>query len=390
MNVIPKGLAIAAASLVAAFALGACGSSDKSSSTATSASTSSAAASTAAAPAADTTATTTPASGDSQFVDYMKTLAPPNFQPPSKKYKVVFLDASTVLPQQKSLEVGAQDAAKKYGIDLEVLDAGGFQNVSKQVSQFETALGEKPDAIMILPSSPVAFNAQIKQAEEQGIKVLPTLIPPPNAKFDYSLADDLPLDAAKSVDSLAQALGDKGNLYAILGGAGTTVADLFQQGMEAELKKHPNLKVVYSKSLPGYTISDAQKAAESALVSQPDVDGIITNDTILGIGASKALAAQGKNVPIAGIGPGDQQTIQALKDGKISIGATPPFYAVGYNTVLWASHLLDGGTVDKPVTTVPPMILTKDNIGNAISSGALFQVLAPSAVGCGPGQDKDC
>jgi ribose transport system substrate-binding protein len=382
MNVIPKGLAGLGVACAATLALSACGSSDSSSPTRAAPATTTAAA---AAPATTTTAATS-----SDFVDYMKTLAPPGFQPPTKKYKIVFLDASTVLPQQKSLEVGAQDAAKKYGIDLEVLDAGGFQNVSKQVAQFETALGEKPDAIMILPSSPVAFNAQIKAAQEQGVKVLPTLIPPPTAKFDFSLADDLPLDAAKSVDSLAQALGDKGNLYAILGGAGTTVADLFQQGMEAELKKHPDLKVVYSKSLPGYTISDAQKAAESALVSQPDVDGIITNDTILGIGASKALTAQGKDVPIAGIGPGDQQTIQALKDGKISIGATPPFYAVGYNTVLWASHLLDGGTADKPVVTVPPMILTKDNIGDAISSGALYQVLAPSAIGCGPGQDKEC
>jgi hypothetical protein len=40
--------------------------------------------------------------------------------------------------------------------------------------------------------------------------------------------------------------------------------------------------------------------------------------------------------------------------------------------------------------TVPPMVLTKDNIAAAISSAALFNVLAPSAVGCGPGQSSAC
>ncbi len=384
MNAIPRGWAGAvAACLAGALALSACGSSSDSSTTTSAASTA------ATTTSAGTSSTPTP-TADSGFTDYMKTLAPPGFQPPKKKYTIAFLDASTVLPQQKSLEVGAQDAAKRYGINLQVFDAGGFQNVTKQVSQFETALGQKPDAIMILPASPVAFNAQIREAQQQGIKVLPTLIPPPNAKFDLSLADDLPADAATSVDSLSTALGGKGNLYAILGGAGTTVADLFTQGMNAELKKHPGLKIVFSKNLPGYTTSAAQQAAEGALVSQPSVNGIITNDTILGVGAARALTAQGRKVPIAGIGPGDLQTIKALEAGQITVGSTPPFYAVGYNTVLWATHILDGNKPDKPVVTVPPMVLTKDNIGKAISSGALFQVMAPSAIGCGPGQSKGC
>jgi ABC-type sugar transport system substrate-binding protein len=324
-------------------------------------------------------------------VNYLSTLAPPNFTGPAKQYKIALLDASTVLPQQKSLEVGVQAAADKYGASLTVYDAGGFQNVSKQVSQFQTALAQRPDAILVLPASPVALNPEISQARAAGIKVIPMLIPPPSGNYDYAMADDLTLDAAKSVDSLAAATGGQGNIYAIMGGAGSTVAQLFTEGMTTELKKYPGLKVVFTKDLPGYSQSDAQSAAESALSAQPHVSGIITNDTILGLGAAQAMKLKGlSNVPIAGIGPGNLAAIQALKSGQITVGATPPFYAVGYASVQWALAILGGAKPSAKTVTVPPMVLTKDNIGAAISSGALYNVLAPSAVGCGPGQAAGC
>lgn len=325
------------------------------------------------------------------FENYFATLAPPSFKAPAKKYKIAVVTASTVLPQQASLVIGAEAAAKKYGDQVTVYNAGGFQYVSKQVAQFQTAVATHPNAILLLPASPVAFNSQIAQARAAGIKVLPMLIPPPTAKFDFALADELPFDAATSVDSLAKDLHGKGNLYAILGGAGTTVSALFNQGLQAQLKKYPGLKVVYSTDLPGFSVSASQSAAQTALVAHPSVNGIITNDTILGLGAARALQAQGKkDVVIAGIGPGDKQTIDALKSGLVTIGATPPFYAVGYTTVQWALAILGGYHPAHNTVLIKPMIVTKQNIGKAMSSGALFQVMAPSSVGCGPGEPGAC
>jgi ABC-type sugar transport system substrate-binding protein len=373
-----RPLALLCGAAATAALLAACSSSPSSSGSA---------ASTPAGTSSSSAATTAPAS----FVNYLTSLAPPNFTAPGKRYTIALLDASTVLPQQKSLEVGVQAAAKKYHVNLTVYDAGGFQNVSNQVDQFQTALAQRPDAILVLPASPVALNPEISQARAAGIKVLPMLIPPPSGNYDYAEADDLPLDAAKSVDSLAAATGGKGDLYAIMGGAGSTVAQLFQQGMNAELRKYPGLKVVFTKDLPGYSESDAQSAAESALAAQPQVSGIITNDTILGLGAAEAMKLKGlSNVPIAGIGPGNLAAIKALKSGEITVGATPPFYAVGYTTVQWALAILGGARPPAKTVTVPPMVLTKDNIASAISSGALYNVLAPSAVGCGPGQSTGC
>jgi ABC-type sugar transport system substrate-binding protein len=380
--------ASAAAALAAVAVLAGCGSSGSGSA----ASGSSSVPSSSSPPSGSTAYLPSPAAVKAAgFENYFETLAPPNFKPPAKTYKIAVVTATTLLPQQASIVIGARDAAKKYGAQVTVYDAGGFQNVSKQVSQFETAVATHPDAILLLPASPVAFNSQIAQARAAGIKVLPMLIPPPTAKYDFALADDLPFDAATSVDSLAKALNGKGNLYAIQGGAGTTVAALFQQGMQSELKKYPGLKIVYSKNLQGFPITDAQSAAENALVAQPNVNGIITNDTILGLGAAHAVQTRGKKgVVIAGIGPGDKQTIDALRDGLETIGATPPFYAVGYTSVQWALALLDGMKPAQTTLRLNPMVLTKSNIGAALSSGALYQVLAPSSIGCGPGQPSSC
>jgi ABC-type sugar transport system substrate-binding protein len=103
------------------------------------------------------------------------------------------------------------------------------------------------------------------------------------------------------------------------------------------------------------------------------------------------MQAQGKkNVIIAGIGPGDKQAVDALKSGLETIGSTPPFYAVGYTSVQWALAILGGAHPSQATVRVNPMVLTRANIGSALSSGAIYQVLAPSAVGCGPGQASAC
>ncbi|HEY4829093.1 MAG TPA: sugar ABC transporter substrate-binding protein [Solirubrobacteraceae bacterium] len=380
-------LVIMLAALVA-LAVGACGSSSSSSST--SSTTPAATSSTAAASTGTTATNTAAATGSSSFPDYNKD-APPNFTPPTTQKTIDVLFPSNELPSQQSALLGFEQAAKKYNVKLTVFNAGGFGNVTTQVSQLETAVGEHPDAIIVVPTSPVALNAGIAAATKKGILVTAALIPPSAPQVKFSLVDPLPVDGATAAVGLAKAIGGKGDIYGIFGGAGGAPNTLFVQGALAALKAYPNIKLVYRKDFVSFSPSDAQTAVENGITAHPNVAGILTNDTGLAEGAYRALASNGKSsVPVVGLGPSTSVDIGYLRQGKIALADSPPFYAMGNLTLQWTLAILGGAKPAQRLVPLQPTVITKDNIDQAISSGALFQLLAPSTIGCGPGQSKQC
>lgn len=333
-----------------------------------------------------------PESTSPNFPNYVEKYGPKGGVEPAKKpYKVAVLLPATELPAQQSLGQGFEEGAKALNIELKVFNAGGFENVSKQVSQFETAIGEDPDAIVVIPTSPVAFNSQVDKAVSDGINVFGALIAPLDPKVSYTLADPLEEDGAKSVKALAEAIGEEGEIMGIFGGAGGAPNTLFVKGAKKELANFPNIKEVYTKNLTNYSPAEAQSAAENGLVSHSEVSGILTNSTSLAPGITNALKAQGKEqLPYTGLGPSDLAEIEEIEKGTITIGVTPPFYSVGGLTLEWALAISEGKKPPASETALESMVFTTENMAEGISSGALFQALAPNTIECGPGQSKEC
>ena len=332
-----------------------------------------------------------PESTSPNFPNYTEKYGPKGVKPASKPYKVAVLLPATELPSQQSLGQGFEEGAKALNIELTVFNAGGFENVSKQVSQFETAVGEKPDAIVVIPTSPVAFNSQVDKAASEGINVFGALIAPMDPKVSYTLADPLEEDGEKSVEALAEAINEEGEIYGIFGGAGGAPNTLFAAGAKKALANYPKIKEVFNKNLTNYNPAESQSAVEDALVSNPDVDGILTNSTAMAPGVTRALQSAGKiDLPITGLGPNDTAEIEEIEKGTIAVAVTPPFYSVGGLTLEWALAVAEGQKPPAATTEMESMVFTTESVKEGISSGAIFQALAPNVLGCGPGQGSEC
>jgi ABC-type sugar transport system substrate-binding protein len=386
-----RGAVLVMSVVLVALVVGACGSSSTPSSTTSSPATTSAAATPTTSSSSTTSSTSSTAATAATFPDYTK-LGPPNFTPPTKQKTIAVLFPAEELPSQQSAVIGFQKAAKADNVKLTVFNAGGFGDVSTQVSQLETAIGEHPDAIIVVPTSPTGLNAGIAEAASKGILVTAALIPPSTKLVKFSTVDPLPLDGATAALGLAKAIGGKGDIFGIFGGEGGAPNTLFVQGALAALKKYPNIHLVYRQDFVSYSPSDALTAVQNGLTPHPNVAGILTNDTGLAEGAYRALATQGKGtVPVVGLGPSTDVDINYLKEGKIAVADSPPFYADSTLSLEWTVAMLDGQKPPKSgLLVLPPTVITKGNIDQAISGGALYQLLAPSTIGCGPGQAKQC
>lgn len=384
---------VAMALALVAFVAAGCGSSDKGSGSDASSSSSPAGSSSTAASSSAATDTTTAAASDDQaladFPDYDK-LVPPDFKPPAKQLHVAGLMADTSLPLQKSMVAGWKDAAKKYNIKLDIYDAGGYANSARQVSQMETAIGTNPDAIIVLPTSPVALNNPVAQAAAKHIPVLGELIPPTSKQMTFSLAELLNKDGEAMVDAVAKKIGGKGKAFLVNGGAGGAPDVYATQGFKTALKRYPDIKIVFEKHLPTFNPADSQQVIENALVRNPDIVAVISNSTTTAQGALAATKQAGKKIVVSGIGPDTAEQIGFLREGKLAIAIAPPFYKVSQLLMQWAIAAHDGAKPKVPIQPIESMVLTTENIDAALKSGRFFDSLAPGVLGCGPGQSKDC
>jgi ABC-type sugar transport system substrate-binding protein len=236
----------------------------------------------------------------------------------------------------------------------------------------------------------VSLNAQISQAAKQGIPVIGQLIPPTSKEMTFSLAELLDKDGEVMVDEVAKRVDSKGEVMIVNGGAGGAPDVYATTGFKKGLKKYPDMKVVFEKHLASFNPADARQTVENALVGNPDIVAVISNSTTVAQGALAATKQAGKKIVVSGIGPDTAQQIGLLRSGEIAIAIAPPFYKVSDLLMQWAVAVKADAKPPAPIVPIDSMVLTTENIDEALSSGRFFDSLSPSAVGCGEGQPKEC
>jgi ribose transport system substrate-binding protein len=140
----------------------------------------------------------------------------------------------------------------------------------------------------------------VKQACDAGIVVVAFdgLVTEPCAyKVTIDLADTY---GAEEVRQIAKRLPDGGNILYIRGLAGTSIDDDITRGVQAEIAKHPNLKIV-NEVYGNWDQTTAQKAVATVLPSLPKIDAVLDQGGDA-YGAAQAFAAAGRPLPLIMLG----------------------------------------------------------------------------------------
>ena len=186
---------------------------------------------------------------------------------------------------------GISDEAKKLGYEVTILDAGGYANVDKQVSQFSNLVVQKVSAILIDPANPASFNGVVREAKGEKIPVIGAGSP--------IVASDVDADAAASSSHCsighelakgAKTLLPNGGTIAVLAGPpGAFWASDRLRCFKEDLAGG-NIKIVAeqtSEQDPAIALS----LANDFLQRFPDVNLLYGADDTYGVGAARA--AQG-------------------------------------------------------------------------------------------------
>lgn len=264
-----------------------------------------------------------------------------------------------------SMVYGIQEQAKEDGYAVHILSAGGYGNVSTQVSQLENLISQKVPIILVDPSDPTVTKRALKQAVAAGIVTFGAGDPAPGAMGAVTASH---CTVGKDMAVGAKTLMPHGGTIAILAGpAGAHWSTRRLQCFKEEIRGSGIKIVAEQTSAP--SVAAGLSIATDFLERFPKVDVIYGADDTVGNGAAKAVQAAklcGKvKVLTAVLGA---QSEQLLRDGCISYDVALQPVLIGRDAVKIAVQTLNGHKPAQTEVNIPNVAITPANIGTVDKS----------------------
>ncbi len=269
--------------------------------------------------------------------------------------------------------------AESLGAKVFVQSANG--NEETQMSQIENMINRGVDVLVIIPYNGQVLSNVIKEAKQEGIKVLAYDRMINNADIDFYIS----FDNEKVGEMQAQSLINKtpqGNYFLMGGSPVDNNAKLFRAGQMKVLKPYIDqgkIKIVGDQWVDGWLPENALKIMENALTANNNkIDAVVASNDATAGGAIQALDAQGlagkvsisgQDADLAGIKRiiAGTQTMTVYKPITL-LANTAAEIAVelGNDQQPKADSTLNNGLKDVPARLLTPIEVNKDNIDDTI------------------------
>lgn len=269
-----------------------------------------------------------------------------------------------------SINYGIAEESKRLGVKFTLLQAGGYSNLPKQISQYDDCLAAGADAILIGSISEAGLAAKINEGMAKGVVNVALANPILETPITARITPDFRAKGFQTGETVKAFLGDKGGAaVGFPGPQGSGWAETYMSGFR-DSTATGNVKLL--AEMYGEASVPAQlRLVEDALQTYPDM-------TVIWGGAPTAEAAVGA-VADAGrddvtiISSYENQTIlKAVETGDVLAFATEYPVIIGRIGIDLAVRALEEKD-HETILLVAPGIVSKDNVDSIDTT----QIFAP-------------
>jgi ribose transport system substrate-binding protein len=258
---------------------------------------------------------------------------------------------------------GQMDEVKRLGGTAIALDGG--RNDSRQISQIQTLIAQKPDVIIEQLGNGPVLQPWLKKVRDAGIPLFTVDTISPHSINDTT-SDNFGI-GEKLALQLASDIHGKGNILVFNGFYSVPVCKIRYDQLKYVLTSFPDVKIVEPelRDVIPNTVQSAYSNVTDMLTKSPEkgsIGAVWACWDVPQIGATQAVEAAGRNeVKTYGI-DGSPEVIKMVMDPKSSAGAVAAQqpYEIGKTSVDNAARYLAGQKV-APFTFVPAVLINKEN-----------------------------
>src|SRR5262245_2778245 len=215
----------------------------------------------------------------------------------TKKIRIVTVVKRTGIAWFERMEQGIKEFAAENGVDATMIGADDA-DPQKQGDIIRKLIGEKPDAITVVPNSPEALEDVLKQARAAGMKVVThEASNQGNTDVDIEAFESLAL-GSELMDQLASCMGGSGEYVAFVGH--TTARSHMRWATAAydrARQEYPKIVRISAPVESAESLDTAYQKAKELLAKHPDLKGFEGSSVVdvAGIGrAVREAGVQGK------------------------------------------------------------------------------------------------
>ncbi len=256
------------------------------------------------------------------------------------------------------MQKGAEEAAKKAGVNLIVQAADREIDVERQMQIIENLIERKVSALCIAPSGSREIVPVIVKANKAGIPVLivdtrvdEKALAAAGGKIVTFIGSDNNDGGKLAGAFVAEKLGGKGNVAVLEGIPGHETGDARLRGFREAVAAFPGLKIVASQPA-NWERDQGFNVFQNILQSNPTVTALFACNDLMALGATEAIAAAGKAGKIVVVGFDAQpEAREAIKKGTMAATVAQFASRMGSTAVENAHKLLAGEKI-APFTPV--------------------------------------
>jgi len=211
--------------------------------------------------------------------------------------------------------LGAERTAARLGASVVHYVPQRPDDIEEQIALVEQAIAARPDAVLFVPVHDTAMNGSVRKLNDAGIPIVNLLNRLTVGRFvtfvgsdDYRIGHDI---AAR----LFRHLGGKGDIVVLEGVPGAVTSRDRVRGFHDALAQWPGIRVAASRAA-NYQQETARRVMAELLPGLPRLDGILSANDVMSLGAIEALEAAGRSAAVVGVNA-LPDAITAIKRGKL-------------------------------------------------------------------------
>lgn len=252
--------------------------------------------------------------------------------------------------------------AKADGVQLQFEDARN--DVVKQLSQVESFISQKVDAIIVHPVDTAATRSITDAAVRAGIPLVYVNRKPDDPNLPPGVvsvtSDDIEAGRLQ-MQYLADRMGGKGRIGILLGDLANNATHGRTQGIKEVLAKYPEITIVEEQT--GAWLRDkGMDLTSNWLLAGQQLNAILSNNDEMGIGAAMALRQAGRKDVLVGGSDGTPDGIAAVKRDLLAVSVFQDARGQAEGSLDAALKMINKQPVKQHVV-IPYRLITAENVG---------------------------
>jgi ribose transport system substrate-binding protein len=261
----------------------------------------------------------------------------------ARAHRLAVFTKNRLNPAYVGARLGADRVAARCGCAVTHYVPREPDDVAEQRALLETALAERPDAVLLAPTHATQLNDLLASLQAKGVPLLCFVSRPEGIEPVCNVGSDDRALARAIANHLFERIPAGSSVVTLDGHPNAMTTTPRAAGFRDAVAAHAGVRIAASRS-GDFQYLGGKRAMGEHLAAHPRIDGVLAANDVMALGAIEAMQAAGRSCPIVGVNA-TPDGIKAIKEGSLLASAAFDAMTMACLAVEAAVRLLRGQTV---------------------------------------------